>query len=129
MSRPPLGPALVAGLAGSDDARQRAQLILETIAANLPVQDAAARLGVSTQRFHELRAEALQQLIAACEAKPLGRPVAEPTVDERIAAAVAEKDRKIAELTVQVEMAAMRTELVALGLDRRLGKKRSKKRL
>ncbi len=128
MSRPPLGPALVDRLAGSDAARQRTRLILETIAGTLTVETAAGQLGISTQRFHELRDELLQSTVAAAEPKPLGRPAKEPSVEDQVRAALAEKDRIINDLTVRLELATLREELVAAGMTKRFGPRIKKRR-
>lgn len=128
MSRPPLGPALVDRLSGSDAARQRTRLMLETISGVTSVEAAAEQLGISTQRFHDLRDELLQSTIAAAEPKPLGRPAKEPTVDDQIRAALAEKDRIINELRVRVELAKLHEELAAAGMTNRFGSRLKKRR-
>jgi len=125
MSRPGAGPAMVNGLAGSDDARQRAKLILQTMDGG-SVNEAAEILGVSPQRFHELRAEALAALVAACEPKPLGRPVREPTLEERVAAAVAQLQAANNDLRVELEIARLREELIAAGMYERMRPKPKK---
>ncbi len=124
MSRPPLGPALVDRLSGSDAARHRTRVMLETISGVTSVEAAAEHLGISTQRFHDLRDELLQGTIAAAEPKPLGRPAKEPTVDDQIRAALAEKDRIINELRVRIELANLREELAAAGMTNRFGRKK-----
>ena len=53
--RRPAGPEYVEQLHGSDQARQRLRVVLETLAGRLRVQDACARLGIGEVRFHELR--------------------------------------------------------------------------
>jgi hypothetical protein len=127
MSRPPLGPELVDRLAGSDVARQRTRLMLETISGATSVETAAEHLGISTQRFHELRDELLQSTIAAAEPKPLGRPAKEPSVDDQVRAALAEKDFIINDLTVRLEVAKLREELVAAGMTNRFGPRQKKR--
>jgi hypothetical protein len=128
MARPSLGPALVDRLSGSDAARQRTRLMLETISGTTSVEAAADQLGISTQRFHDLRDELLQATITAAEPKPLGRPAKEPTVDERVRAALAESDQTINDLTVRLELARLREELVAAGMTRRFGPRPKKRR-
>ncbi len=128
MSRPPLGPALVDRLSGSDAARQRTRLMLETISGVTSVEAAAEQLGISTQRFHDLRDELLQSTIAAAEPKPLGRPAKETSVDDQISAALAEKDRIINDLTVQIEVVRLREALAAAGMTNRFGPRQKKRR-
>ena len=72
--RPPLGPELVEHLDGSDPAKQRLKVILQTLTGEKTVTEACAELSVSESRFHELRSEWLQQSLVPLEPKPLGRP-------------------------------------------------------
>jgi len=72
--RPPLGPELVEQLDGSDPAKQRLKVILQTLTGEKTVMEACAELSVSESRFHELRSEWLQQSLVPLEPKPRGRP-------------------------------------------------------
>lgn len=76
MPRPPLGTALVHTLPGSDDAKKKVEVVLETISGR-PVEDAAADLGMDRSYLHVLRRQVLEGAIAAAEPrkpgpKPLG---------------------------------------------------------
>ena len=82
---------------------------------------------MSVQRFHEIRAEVYRGALSAAEPKPLGRPASEPTMDERIAEACAKRDQEINDLRVRLEISQLREELIATGMDKRLGKARKKK--
>jgi transposase-like protein len=127
MPRPPLGPTLVDRLSGSDTARVRTRLVLETLSGATTVDAAAEQLGITPQRFHDLRTDLLQATVAAAEPKPLGRPAKEPTVDDKIHAALAEKERIINDLTVRIELANLREELAAAGMTRRFGSRQKKR--
>jgi transposase len=81
--RPTQGPALADKVEGSDQAKVRLKVILQTIAGNLSVADACKQLGLSEARFHELRQQWLQASCAALEPKPLGRPK-ETTIEEEV---------------------------------------------
>jgi Transposase len=72
--RYPWGPEYVEQLAGSVEAKQRAKIILETVTGKLRVQEACQALGISEQRFGQLRQEMLQAAVASLEAQPAGRP-------------------------------------------------------
>jgi hypothetical protein len=61
-------------LDGSTTARQRLQVILETLSGQCRVQEACQRLGVCEQRFHQLREEALAAALARLEPGLPGRP-------------------------------------------------------
>jgi len=81
--RPSLGPALAEKVEGSDQAKVRLKVILQTIAGELSVADACKQLSLSEARFHELRQEWLQVSCAALEPKPLGRPK-ETSIEEEV---------------------------------------------
>jgi hypothetical protein len=81
--RPTQGPALADKVEGSDQARVRLKIILQTIAGELTVADACKQLGLSEARFHELRQQWLQASCAALEPKPLGRPK-ETTIEQEV---------------------------------------------
>ncbi len=74
--RKPLGPALVQHLPGSARAKERLEVILQTIAGTLTIGEACDRLGIHEAMFHRLRAGVLQAGIAHLEPRPLGRPPA-----------------------------------------------------
>ena len=71
--RRPTGPELVDRLAGSEQARERVKVVLQTMTGELRVQEACERLQISEQRFDELRLEAIQAAVASLEPKPTGR--------------------------------------------------------
>jgi transposase-like protein len=62
-------------------AKQRLEVILETIADRLTVSDACRQLGIGESRFHQRRNQTLQATLEALEPRPLGRP-AKPTSPE-----------------------------------------------
>ena len=72
--RKPSGPAAVERLPGSPQARERLRVILETVAGTCRVGAACARLGLSEQRFDQLRTQVLQAGLDSLEPRPLGRP-------------------------------------------------------
>jgi hypothetical protein len=78
--RRPAGPEYVQHLDGSDIAKERVKIVLETVAGTCGVDDACQRLDICGQRFHQLR----QQIMAAarsfwpgpCARPPLRKPSA-----------------------------------------------------
>jgi hypothetical protein len=62
--RRPVGPELIDRLAGSDEARRRAKVVLQTMTGELRVQEACERLGLSEQRFEAIRQEAIEGAVA-----------------------------------------------------------------
>ena len=83
--RYPAGPESVEQLEGSDKAKERVRVILETIQGTLRVQEACGRLGISEQRHRQLRAQMLQAAVAGVEDQPSGRPARAPESAEVVA--------------------------------------------
>jgi hypothetical protein len=106
--RRPSGPELAEQLDGTAPARTRMRLILETIAGKTSVKEARQQLGICSQRFEEIRAEAIRAGIAALEPKPLGRPRRADRPPE-----VARLEARIAELEAELQAAQVRAELTA----------------
>lgn len=127
MGRRSRGPKAVDHLPGSDAARQRVRLALETLSGAKTVEQAAAELGVSAQRFHEIRTEALQGAIAACEPRAAGRPPQPAPEEDPLTRALSERDQQIRDLRIELECARLREELIATGLVRRLPRLRGEK--
>lgn len=71
--RHPAGPEYVEQLEGSELAKRRLRIVLETLAGRCGIGQAAQLLGVSEQRVHQLREEALQAALVGLEAKTPGR--------------------------------------------------------
>ena len=72
--RKPRGPEIVRQLEGPAQARQRLERVLDTLAGRLSVTQASAQLGITPQRLHMLREQALQAALDALAPQPLGRP-------------------------------------------------------
>jgi hypothetical protein len=109
--RRPSGPEYVEKLDGSAAAKARLRIVLETVAGTRRVSEACALLGVSEQRFEQLRIEALQAGLARLEPQPQGRPPRRSTPAEW----EAEQLRiRVAELEAELRLAAVRTEVAAI---------------
>jgi hypothetical protein len=109
--RPPAGPRLVDGLEGSETAKERLRVVLQTIAGELSVIEACTRLNVSEARFHELRAEVLQMALQHLEPKPAGRPSQQ---SDPQAAEMATLKEQIEGLKIQLRATQIREELAIL---------------
>src|ERR1051325_6982635 len=83
MGRPPLGPRLVDALEISEDSQKKLRLILETIAGQKTLAEAAQELCISETRFHVIRQEALLGAGAALEPGTPGRPPTQKRSEER----------------------------------------------
>jgi hypothetical protein len=93
--RKPIGPALVQRLDGSRRAKQRWEVMLETIAGAITVREACDRLGIEEAMFFRLRTQALQAALCRLEPRPMGRPPLPRSAEaERIAALEQELQEK-----------------------------------
>jgi len=106
--RLPSGPAFVAKLEGSEQAKQRLQVLLETLAGTCRVAEACTRLGISEQRFDQIRVEALQTALERLEPRPAGRPAHVLTAAE---VEVRRLQEQIAQLEAERHAALIRAEL------------------
>jgi transposase-like protein len=79
--RKPKGPALVDGIDGPAEAKQKLKVILETIAGTKPIAEASGELGIAEAMFHKLRTEWLEGSVKLLEPKPLGRPPKEKAAE------------------------------------------------
>jgi hypothetical protein len=106
--RKPLGPALVQHLPGSLRAKERLEVILQTIAGNLTVGEACDRLGIGEAMFHRLRAGVLQAGLAHLEPRPLGRPSQQASPEQE---QVADMERRLDDLQAELQLAGVREEI------------------
>ncbi len=111
--RPPKGEKLVCELEGSEHAKARTRIILETISGKKSVRDACDELGIKEARFHELKKEALAGMVESLEPKPAGRPA---KMSKEEAARVADLEREVAKLQVELKAAEIREELARGGI-------------
>jgi hypothetical protein len=110
MARPAMGPDLVHKLSGSEEAKARLKVILETVAGSRTVESACQELGLGRSRFFELRDHVLQAAMADLEPKPRGRPAETPdpeALQQRLQELEAEHEHLLDEL----EIAHVREEI------------------
>ncbi len=107
--RRPAGPEYVTKLEGSAASKERLRVILETVAGRLRLQEACELLGISEQRFHQLREAALQAALSGVEPRPAGRPSAASSPGaaqiRALEEALVEKDLALHEAQVREEVA------------------------
>jgi hypothetical protein len=112
--RPIQGAALVQPLAGSAQAKERLQVILQTLAGQLTIDEACTRLALRRSAFNKLRAQFLAGATGLLEPKRSGRKkhVASPAELE------AEQLRaEVARLKLELQAQQIREE-IALVLPR-----------
>jgi hypothetical protein len=113
--RKPTGPPLVHHLDGSERAKERLEVILETVAGKLTIREACDRLGIEEAMFFRLRTQALQAGLSRLEPRPAGRPPRSSSPEEQRIAELEqelqdkERERKTTE--VRLEMAQAMSEL------------------
>ena len=99
--RKPTGPQIVERLEGSPSAKQRLEVILETIAGQLTIPEACARLRICESRFYDLRNQTLQATLNTLEPRRPGRPSKRISPEQgQIDTLKAELDRAHRELAV-----------------------------
>src|SRR5262245_19175360 len=107
--RKPLGPALVEHLDGSDDAKERLELIIKTLSGQITVVAACRILDISEAMFYKLRNRVLQVCLADLEPKARGRPpqTASPDQDryEELSADLTALRRELEVKDVRLELA------------------------
>jgi hypothetical protein len=107
--RIPQGPEAVEHYPGSEKAKQRLRVILESLAGTLRVSEACTLLGICEQRFRQLRAAVLQAALARLEDQPAGRPrqpeepAATAALRQRLAAL--ERELQVAEVREEIALA------------------------
>lgn len=112
--RYPSGPEFVHKLDGSEQAKERLQVLLETLAGSCRVGEACERLGISEQRFDQIRIEALQAAVRGLEPGVAGRParvlspaeIENEQLKERIAALEAERNAALVRAELAVTLPA-----------------------
>jgi transposase-like protein len=109
--RKPAGPQIAERLEGSPVAKQRLEVILETIAGRLTVPEACQQLGIGESRFHALRKGTLQATLKTLEPRPLGRP-AKPTSPEQ--AEVNTLQEELRRLHAELEVAQVQLRLARI---------------
>lgn len=106
-----MGPQLVRHLSGSEYAKERLEVILETITGNLTVAQACDRIGVGEAMFHRLRKRVLQVGLTDLEPRTAGRP------RRQLSEAEHEKERlaaKVEALEDELKLSEVRHELAMI---------------
>jgi len=106
--RYPSGPEFVQKLDGSEQAKERLQVLLETLAGSCRVGEACERLGISEQRFDQIRIEALQAAVQGLEPGVAGRPARVVSAAET---EIEQLKEQVAALQAERHAALLRAEL------------------
>jgi hypothetical protein len=106
--RRPVGPEYAEKLAGSETAKLRAKVILETMAGKRRLKEACQLLGISEQRFHQLREDMMTAAVKALEPGHAGRPAHTPTPAE---VQVVTLEQQLQDKEVELRVAKAREEI------------------
>jgi len=106
--RKPLGAQLVDRLEGSEHAKLRLKVILETLAGRQTIPEACDELSIQESMLHRVRCEVLQTALDRLEPRPLGRPPQVPSAEDQ---RVAELEEENLRLRAELRAAEIRREL------------------
>jgi transposase-like protein len=107
--RPAMGPELVSGLEGSESAKKRLRVILETLTDHKGVEEACAELSIGRSAFNKIRERVLQGALEDLEPKPPGRPAQEISPEQ---SRLEQLERDIEQLQRSLQIAHVREELL-----------------
>ena len=107
--RPAQGPKLVENLQGSQEAKKRLRVVLETVAGERDVVSASSKVGMGRTAFFEIRNRALQASLEDLEPKRAGRPPREVTAEQVEIERLKEENEK---LRTDLEIAQVREEIM-----------------
>jgi hypothetical protein len=103
-----VGPEYADQLAGSEIAKLRAKVILETMAGTCRLKEACQRLGISEQRFHQLREEMMAAAVQALEPGHAGRPAHTRSPAEEQVVAL---EQQLQDMEIELHVAKARAEI------------------
>jgi hypothetical protein len=107
--RKPTGTQLVERLEGSEHAKSRLKMILETLSGRWTIPEACELLGIQESMFHKMRAQVLQAALGRLEPRPLGRPPQLPSPESQ---RIAELEDELVHQWTEMKAAQIRQELV-----------------
>lgn len=105
------GPDLVSRLEGSDQAKERLALIMQTLTGELSVDEACRKLGLGFTAFSEMRRKALASALSGLEPGQPGRPA---HVETHTTEEVQHLKSQITELRLDLEAARLREEIALI---------------
>jgi hypothetical protein len=108
--RPPSGPKLVDTLEGSAHAKERLEVVLETVAGSMTVAEACEKLAIGETAFRKIRTAALSSALKELEPKQTGRP---PKVTSAGGEKALELEERARWLEEELELSRVRQELAA----------------
>lgn len=111
LGRPPKGPELVDDLDGSDQAKRKLRIMIQTLSGEKTIPQACAELGIERSRFHAMRKTFLLDAVNSLEPRNRGRPPAQVSPEQ---AKVDLLEKRVEALTFEVRAAQIREELAVV---------------
>ena len=109
--RPPRGPEMADYTGGSEHAKERLKLILQTVSGEISAPEAAMKLGISETAFHKLRSKWFEESVALLEPGKRGRPARIlDSRDEEIASL----QQEMKDLLLRYQAACVREEIALI---------------
>jgi len=96
---------------GSEQARRRLRVMLETISGQKRIAEACEELGIGEAQFHKLRQKMLKGALAMLEPSAAGRPPATNADEDERIAGMQEENRQ---LRIELRVAQIREEVALL---------------
>ena len=110
--RRPAGPDYVDHVRDCDDeTRRRLKVIMQTMSGDLRVHEACAILGITPQRFHQMREQALQGAADVLKPRPKGRPRRRRSSEQQ---QVEQLQQELGDAKVELCAAQARVEIATL---------------
>jgi hypothetical protein len=110
--RRPAGPDYVDHLPDCDDeTKRRLKVIMQTLCGDLRVNEACAILGISPQRFHQMREEAMLGAAAVLKPRPKGRPPRPPSPQQQ---QLEQLQQELGDAQIELRAAQARAEIATL---------------
>jgi len=106
--RKPSGSKVVERLDGSELAKDRLRVILDSLAGKKSIEEACQELGIGQAAFFKLRTRALSETMASLEPRPMGRPRKERKEEEEQVEAL---EKEVMRLKLELEAAWLREEI------------------
>ena len=103
------GPRLVERLAGSELAKRKLRIVLETIAGRRGIEAACQELGIGPTAFYEIRTKVLEGALQPMEPRPPGRPP-RPVLETE--SRISELESEVRRLKLELNIAHVREEVL-----------------
>jgi hypothetical protein len=95
-------------LGGSDHAKKRLRIILETLSGRRTIRSACEELRISEAAFHKLRTRVLEEAVQGLEPRRAGRPSKELSAED---AKIVDLEEEVLQLKLELHASRLREEI------------------